>query len=922
MIRKHTGNKALQRLLCLALALLVLAPSSMVDASDVSTKYGYTTVDNTMFRPRAGTTDYIDRLPARWAADILGTETVGGDLWYHVKTNLPTRLDRTYYGYIKSTVFRPMTKAEETLWAANPVQAPGGFVPPAPVITAAPGDPTKLSNVAVATVAGASVRQTANAAGAVIVGLLLNSRMTVLETPSDLVNGWYKVTVMTDSGPYTGYIAAAHIKVLTNAEAGAAPVTAAPAQQAGYIKIKLPGTNLRRTPGGESMLQMPVGTILPFYGTPVNSLGYQWVYVLHSGGLYGYVRGDCYTFTDDKGNPATPPVVPSTAPIVPGPVPGVPGTVSGYIKLIRGGVNLRQTAGGPSFAQLARDTVLPYYGFTQQGGYTWYYVVAAPGAGYIRSDMTVLTNSTGTGTGTPIQPPSGSALGYVVTTKSGVNLRKTPTISGQVLTQVSLNTVWPLVAAVVNNQGYNWYFVRTTNNTGYLRGDCVRQLSEAEVQAYLGGTTPGPVTPPPSGAIAGYIKTTLTSVNIRVSPSLSAQRVTQIAASGAVFPYQGTVNAGGSMWYQILYNNVPAYMLGTLAKIMTAQEVADYLKTVPAPPVPGPTATINPADLSTTAVTVMDRVLVRASGSMSARTDSILYQRGSVAKLQGPTATADGYNWYQVTAGGVTGWIRADMLRILSKTEEAALNATGDPGAPPEATYRTLRRADTGADVTRLQTELARLGFLNPAAITGIYTTETITAVRNYQQAAGLFVDGVAGPKTQHKLYGTVPEGTYTDPSGGTVTPTLYPVEKLAWTTVDTGVWPRGVTAVVTDVKTKLSFRVKRWAGGSHADGEPLTAADTAVMCKIYGVTSAQEIAEKNLWERRPVWVTVNGRSVAGSVYGVPHNYPAGDTIPDNDFYGQFCVHFVGSTTHSTVRVDAGHQAAIDYAYLNAPSRK
>ena len=93
-------------------------------------------------------------------------------------------------------------------------------------------------------------------------------------------------------------------------------------------------------------------------------------------------------------------------------------------------------------------------------------------------------------------------------------------------------------------------------------------------------------------------------------------------------------------------------------------------------------------------------------------------------------------------------------------------------------------------------------------------------------------------------------------------------------------------------------------------------------MCKIYGVTSAQQIAEKNLWERRPVWVTVNGRSVAGSVYGVPHNYPAGDTIPDNDFYGQFCVHFVGSTTHSTARVDAGHQAAIDYAYLNAPSRK
>jgi len=921
MIREHTGKKALNRLLCLALALLLLAPPIAVDASDVSTKYGYTTVANTMFRPRAGTTDYIDRLPAHWAADILGTETVGGDLWYHVKTNLPTRLDRTYYGYIKGTVFRPMTKAEETAWAASPVQAPGGITPPAPVITAAPGDPAKLSNIAVVTVAGAQLRQIANASGAVIVGLLLNTRMTVLETPADLVNGWYRVTVMTDSGPYTGYIAAAHIRVLTNAEAGATPATAAPATQAGYIKIKLPGTNLRRTPGGESMLQMPVGLILPFYGSPVSSLGYQWVHVLHTSGAYGYVRGDCYTFTDDKGNPATPPAItPPYIPSVPT-VPTVPGAGGGYIKLVRGGVNLRQTAGGPSFAQLDRNTVLPYSGFTQQGGYTWYYVTAVPGAGYIRSDMAVLTDSAGTGTVTP-PTPSGNVLGYVVTTKSGVNLRRTATTNGHVFTQVARNTVWPLIAPVVNNQGYNWYFVRTKDHTGYLRGDCVRQMTEAEVAAYLGGTTPGPVTPPtPTGPIAGYIKTTITKVNIRVAPSLDAQHVTQIAPSGVVFPYLGTTTSGGRMWYQILYNNVPAYMLGTLAKIMTAQEVADYLKTVPATPAPVPTATVNPADLSSTAVTVMDRVLVRASGSMSARTDSILYQQGSVAKLQGPTATADGYSWYQVTAGGVTGWIRADMLRILTKTEEAALNQTGDPSAPPEATYRTLRRADTGADVTRLQTELARLGFLNPAAITGIYTTETITAVTNYQQAAGLYVDGVAGPNTQHKLYGTVPEGTYTDPSGGTVTPTLYPMEKLDWTTVDT-IWARGATAVVTDVKTRLSFRVRRWAGGSHADGEPLTAADTAVMCRIYGVNNAQEIAEKNLWQRRPVWVTVNGRSIAGSVYGVPHNYPAGDQIPDNDFNGQFCVHFVGSKTHSSASVDAGHQAAIDYAYLNAPSRK
>ena len=37
----------------------------------------------------------------------------------------------------------------------------------------------------------------------------------------------------------------------------------------------------------------------------------------------------------------------------------------------------------------------------------------------------------------------------------------------------------------INNQGYNWYFVRTKDHTGYPRGDCVRQLTDAEVTAYL-----------------------------------------------------------------------------------------------------------------------------------------------------------------------------------------------------------------------------------------------------------------------------------------------------------------------------------------------------------------------------------------------------------------------------------------------------
>ena len=62
-------------------------------------------------------------------------------------------------------------------------------------------------------------------------------------------------------------------------------------------------------------------------------------------------------------------------------------------------------------------------------------------------------------------------------------------------------------------------------------------------------------------------------------------------------------------------------------------------------------------------------------------------------------------------------------------------------------------------------------------------------------------------------------------------------------------------------------------------------------------------------------------------MYGIPHNYE-GDRIPDNNYNGQFCVHFVNSRTHSTNRVDErasyngyfSHQDAIQYAYSHSQS--
>ena len=76
--------------------------------------------------------------------------------------------------------------------------------------------------------------------------------------------------------------------------------------------------------------------------------------------------------------------------------------------------------------------------------------------------------------------------------------------------------------------------------------------------------------------------------------------------------------------------------------------------------------------------------------------------------------------------------------------------------------YR-VEEAAWGADAVAYHEaqELVEKGFLTADQVTGTYLTSTETAIINFQKANGLTVDGIAGEKTQHALFNTVPKGTY-----------------------------------------------------------------------------------------------------------------------------------------------------------------
>lgn len=71
------------------------------------------------------------------------------------------------------------------------------------------------------------------------------------------------------------------------------------------------------------------------------------------------------------------------------------------------------------------------------------------------------------------------------------------------------------------------------------------------------------------------------------------------------------------------------------------------------------------------------------------------------------------------------------------------------------ATYTTLKNGSRGDDVKQLQNSLINAGYNLTGGADGVYGSYTANAVKQYQKANGLIVDGIAGNQTLSHLYGS-----------------------------------------------------------------------------------------------------------------------------------------------------------------------
>lgn len=135
-----------------------------------------------------------------------------------------------------------------------------------------------------------------------------------------------------------------------------------------------------------------------------------------------------------------------------------------------------------------------------------------------------------------------------------------------------------------------------------------------------------------------------------------------------------------------------------------------------------------------------------------------------------------------------------------------------------------------------------------------------------------------------------------------TTSVSLEPVLNLDWFTYMDSYFTKYQTVRVIDIYSMKEYYVKRMGGYNHADVQTIDSKNTKVFKEIYGGTWS--------WNRRPVWVEIEGKFYAGSSNGMPHGFD----ILETGEGGHTCIHFLNSKTHGTKRVDEAHQSCVKYA--------
>jgi peptidoglycan hydrolase-like protein with peptidoglycan-binding domain/uncharacterized protein YraI len=446
-----------------------------------------------------------------------------------------------------------------------------------------------------------------------------------------------------------------------------------------------------------------------------------------------------------------------------------------------------------------------------------------------------------------------TATMQVSISSSRLNMRKEPGIGKTIVAYVPANTVLPNNGGVKDANGTYWYSTVFNGTVGYVSGNYVKPVG--------GGSQGGDdaLGLNPENDMGRSLVINVDSVNIRAGAGTRYSILGNMTKGQPVSPTDYEIGTDGMYWYTFAYKGYTGYIR------------ADYLA-----------GSVLSSGLSGNVAVRAGGTNMRTGAGESFRLVASL-PRDKVVTIVGSGSDSQTQLWYQVTADGQKGYIRADMLRMLTVDEK---NQLLDEVAQ---SYTQLKRGSKGAAVMALQQRLIQLAFLASGEADGIYGAKTETAVRAFQGSAGLTANGVASPATQVALFG----GTHVAQGDGT--------KKLEWFEGGMELIKDYPNVTIYDIESDTTWSAKYINGANHADVVPSSSTDAKALV-------ANDITGS--YVRRPVLVTINGQDYAGSMYAVGH----GSTNYVSYFSGVMCIHFTGSKTHGSDKVDDDHQNAIDDA--------
>ena len=321
---------------------------------------------------------------------------------------------------------------------------------------------------------------------------------------------------------------------------------------------------------------------------------------------------------------------------------------------------------------------------------------------------------------TPI--PVGEDVNRYATVKSAdVALRNEPTTSGgnkTVIKRMSRNSKVFVLQELYNDKHEVWAMVNVDGRIGYMMSSYLDVMTQQGSDAYAAGSTPVPTFTPvpqathtleplphetatptasPTATPAPYHGYALTKRATALRNGVSASDMTilrTLDANELVTVIDQIIDQQtGDVWSIVsTLDNQPGYVLHSALREITEREAQPYIEYwVEVNKTPEPTqlvtATPEPPQMSGYGVVIGENVPFRQMESDMSRIIDVL-DANTVVYVTGQTP-GDGQYWHTVNYQGHWGYIRAELVRMMTIAEEEeyveSQRATPTPSEPPQS---------------------------------------------------------------------------------------------------------------------------------------------------------------------------------------------------------------------------------------------